>query len=298
MVGLRLLTGFGHAVWNVSRHTYLTEVTATHRRGRAIAIFGGVGRIGGFIGPAAGGAIAAHAGLRAPFLAFAAVAVVVILITLFGLAPDRRTPASGGQKVFPIWDVFNAHRAILARAGTGQFIAQTVRAGRSVIVPLYGADIIGLDVQAIGLILSASSFVDMSLFYPAGLIMDRFGRKFAIVPSFFLQTLGTACIPFTGGFFSLMVATGVIGVGNGLSSGSMMTLGADLAPKDNVGDFLGVWRFVGDGGRMGSPLLVGAISDVVGLQPATLAIAGAGLISCGIFALLVPETLERASEMQ
>ena len=58
VVVLRLLTGFGHAVWNVSRLTYLAEATVSHRRGRAIAIFGGVGRMGSFVGPAAGGALA------------------------------------------------------------------------------------------------------------------------------------------------------------------------------------------------------------------------------------------------
>ncbi|MCB0139017.1 MAG: MFS transporter, partial [Caldilineaceae bacterium] len=62
---------------------------------------------------------------------------------------------------------------------------------------LYGADMLGLDVQTIGWIVSISSFVDMSLFYPAGFIMDRFGRKFAYVPCFLIQGIGMALIPFT-----------------------------------------------------------------------------------------------------
>ncbi len=126
--------------------------------------------------------------------------------------------------------------------------------------------------------------------------MDRFGRKFAVVPSFLLQTTGMVCIPLTGGFLTLLAATCVIGVGNGLSSGSMMTIGADLAPPDKMGDFLGVWRLVGDGGRMGSPLIVRGVSDAVGLEPAAFAIASAGLASSAIFAFLVPETLQRARE--
>ena len=296
VVGLRFLTGIGNAVWNVSRLAYLAEVTVSHRRGRAIAIFGGVGRIGGFVGPAVGGAIAVHAGLRAPFLAYAIIATGVIFIILFGLAAEQRIAESTHQKTFRTWDVFKAHRAILARAGTGQLLAQTVRSGRFVIVPLYAADVLGLGVDEIGLILSAASFVDMSLFYPAGLIMDRFGRKFAIVPSFLLQAIGMACIPFTGAFATLTAATSLIGIGNGLSSGSMMTLGADLAPVDNVGDFLGVWRLIGDGGRMGSPLIVGGISDVAGLQPAALIIACTGLVSSAIFAFFVHETLQKTNE--
>jgi len=296
VVCLRFLTGVGHAIWNVSRMAYLAEETVSQNRGRAIATFGGVGRMGGFIGPGIGGLVAAYWGIRAPFIAYAIIGVVVVLIVLFGLGPDKPVADRPDAKTFRMWDVFREKLSILTKAGTGQFLAQTVRSGRAVIVPLYGADIIGLGVDQIGFILSAASFVDMSLFYPAGLIMDRFGRKFAIVPSFLVQALGLAVVPFTGGFISLAAATCVIGIGNGLSSGSMMTLGADLAPEEDVGDFLGVWRLIGDGGRMGSPVVVGGISDFVGLQPAALVIACAGLCSSAIFALFVPETLDKTED--
>ena len=296
VVCLRFLTGVGHAIWNVSRMAYLAEETVSQNRGRAIATFGGVGRMGGFIGPGIGGLVAAYWGIRAPFIAYAIIGVVVFLIVLFGLGPDKPVADRPDAKTFRMWDVFREKLSILTKAGTGQFLAQTVRSGRAVIVPLYGADIIGLGVDQIGFILSAASFVDMSLFYPAGLIMDRFGRKFAIVPSFLVQALGLAVVPFTGGFISLAAATCVIGIGNGLSSGSMMTLGADLAPEEDVGDFLGVWRLIGDGGRMGSPVVVGGISDFVGLQPAALVIACAGLCSSAIFALFVPETLDKTED--
>ena len=296
VVCLRFLTGVGHAVWNVSRVAYLAEETVSQGRGRAIALFGGVSRMGSFIGPGVGGLVAACWGIRAPFIAYALIAVVVLLIVLVGLGPEKRGVETANKKSFRMWDIFKEHRSILTRAGSGQLLAQTVRSGRSVIVPLYAADVIGLSVDQIGFVLSAASFVDMSLFYPAGVIMDRFGRKFAIVPSFLLQALGMAAIPLTGGFISLTAAVCVIGIGNGLSSGSMMTLGADLAPPADVGDFLGVWRLIGDGGRMGSPLVVGGISDIVGLHPAALIIACAGLCSSAIFAFLVPETLEMTTE--
>ena len=70
-----------------------------------------------------------------------------------------------------------------------------------------------------------------------------------------------------------------------------MTIGADLAPNESMGEFLGLWRLVGDSGHTGSPLIVGALSDIAGLSPATYVIATLGLISSAIFAVLVPETL-------
>jgi MFS family permease len=165
--------------------------------------------------------------------------------------------------------------------------------GRHVVVSLYAADIIGLDVQSVGWILSISAFVDMCMFYPAGLIMDRYGRKYATVPCFAIQAVGMALIPLTGSFSGLLLATVVIGLGNGLGSGTMMTLGADLAPRESMGEFLGLWRLIGDAGHMGSPLVVGGIADLLSLSAATLTISGVGLLAAATFAFLVPETLNR-----
>jgi MFS family permease len=123
--------------------------------------------------------------------------------------------------------------------------------------------------------------------------MDKLGRKYAIVPSFTLQALGLLVIPFAGGFAGLLVAATLTGLGNGLSSGTMMTLGSDLAPKDSLGEFLGVWRLIGDSGFTGGPVIVGVIADVLALPAAALVMATIGFVSAGLFAFAVPETHPR-----
>ena len=100
-----------------------------------------------------------------------------------------------------------------------------------------------------------------------------------------------ALIPFSWNFATLVAATSLIGFGNGLGSGTMMTLGADLAPPDSMGEFLGLWRLIGDGGQSGGPIVVGAVAQVVGLVPAIFVIALIGALGSAIFGLLVPETL-------
>ena len=74
---------------------------------------------------------------------------------------------------------------------------------------------LGLDAAAIGLVQSASSMVDMTLFFPAGYIMDRFGRKFTSVPSFAVMSIGMALIPLTGGYVPLLLVSLVIGPSSG-----------------------------------------------------------------------------------
>ena len=296
-VVLRVIAGFGRALFGVAQHAYVAGVAAVGRRGRSIALFGGLNRIGRFFGPMAGGLLASAFGLRSTFLAFGGMNILVLLAVV-AFVPTTPASSSASEPVMDwgrVWATLKGRYRILAAAGGGQLLAQTIRAGRGAVIPLYAADVIGLDVRAIGLIVSLAAAVDMSLFYPAGWIMDHLGRKCAIVPSFLIQAVGMALIPLTSSFLALLAAASLIGFGNGISSGSMMTLGADLAPKETRGEFLGLWRLIGDGGHTFGPLIVGQVADLLALSMAPLAIAAAGVCAGLVFGLLVPETLERQS---
>ena len=294
VVVYRLLTGAGMALWGISRHAYIAEVIQVSRRGRFIAVLGGIGRIGMFLGPALGGVVAKTFGLRAPFLVYAALGVAGMMVVIAWVVDERDERGKRNREAdHSFWDVLGAHWRVLLTAGSGQLLGQTVRSARHIIIPLYAADIIGLDVQAVGLIISLSSAVDMMMFYPAGLLMDRLGRKFAYVPSFTMQALGMMLIPATGSFWGLAMVATFIGLANGLGSGTMMTLGTDLAPEKARGEFLGLWRFIGDGGSVASPVVIGSVAGLLGLVHAPLFTAAMGLGGAGVLFFFVPETLQK-----
>ncbi len=292
LVVLRLLSGAGAAMWMLSRMAYISDVIPLEIRGRALSAFGGVSRIGVFASPAIGGYIGATMGLRSPFLLAAALAAVTLVITL-RYVPESRQPAEAAQRR-PHWrtlaQIVTTYRRDLLSAGSAQVLAQMIRAGREIIVPLYGATELGLDVAAVGVILTVSAAIDMSLFGIAGLLQDRLGRKWASVPSMIILGTGMAMVPLTGGFVSLLIAAAVMGLGNGIGSGTMMTLGSDLAPRNAMGEFLGMWRLIGDGGNTGGPLVVGAVADLTGLALAAVVLAGVGGLAAANLAWFVPET--------
>jgi MFS family permease len=297
VIALRLLAGIGAALWSLSRHAYLTEATRAVGRGRALAAFGGATRIGHFVGPAVGGVVAGTLGFGAAFSLYALIAAVAFALCAVNLqARDPR--ASGARQRLghraALSEVLRAQRGTLLVTGSGLLMAQMVRSGRRIVIPLYGAAVLGLDVQAIGWVLSAAALLDVTMFPIAGVLMDRLGRKWAIVPSFALQALGMALVPLAGGFWGLLVVGCVIGLGNGIGSGTMMTLASDLARPGTIGEFLGVWRVIGDAGSMGGPVVVGAVADVLTLESAALVIAVVGLGAAVVFARGVPETLRRS----
>lgn len=297
---LRIISGFGRAMYGVSMYIYITNHVEKFQRGKAIAIFGGIHRLGGFIGPAIGGIIAATLGLRAPFVVFAITGLVglafVMIYTQNATTPKQKNDKSH-QHNLNVIDVLRSHYRILASAGTAQLFGQMIRAGRTVIIPLFAANALGLGVEQIGFIVSLSIAVDFSLFFVSGWLMDRYGRKFAIVPCFSIQALGMALVPLTASFTGLLFAAILIGFGNGLGAGTMMTLGADLSPEDSRGEFLGVWRLIGDVGHMGGPLVVGTVADILVLSSAIWVIAGSGLVAASIFLFFVPETLKQKKQI-
>jgi MFS family permease len=291
-----LVSGIGNALWNISRHAYMTDLIPLEKRGRISATFGGINRIGTFLGPLLGATVAATFGLRVPFMIFGVVTIVAfILSALFVNEAVAARKSRGGVRGHTrhLVEIARAYAGILTTAGIAQLLAQMIRTGRNSIIPLYAADVVGLDVQAIGWIVTLAAAIDMAFFYPAGMIMDRWGRKFASVPSFAIQGIGMALVPLTFSFETLLMATLVIGFGNGIGSGTMLTLGSDLAPKESMGEFLGVWRLIGDSGSTGAPIAVGGVADLVGLSMSALVLGAVGLGAAALLAFLVPETLNR-----
>jgi MFS family permease len=294
VVGFRLLAGVGTAMWGLSRHAFITQATDSSNRGRSIAVFGGINRIGVFAGPAIGGIVATASSTRASFVLAGVMGALAFAAGLAFIPNDRRrmrAPEDTRQKRWHIVrTTLRENRGDLAAAGVAQLFAQMIRQGRQLLIPLVGTMMLDLNLAQVGLVMTASALLDMSMFIPAGFLMDRYGRKFAAVPSFAIMAIGIGMVPFAGNFEGLMVAGLVIGLGNGLGSGTMMTLGADLAPPGATGEFLGFWRLIGDVGMVAGPLAVGLIATAFGLTGSAIALMIAGFLASAILFFLVKET--------
>jgi MFS family permease len=136
--------------------------------------------------------------------------------------------------------------------------------------------------------------MEMLLFYPAGSVMDRWGRKAVALPCLVIMSLGMVLVPLTGGFWAMVVVGLLIGFGNGLGSGIVMTLGADFSPAAGRAQFLGAWRLCGDLGTAGGPLLVAGATAALSLGAASVAMGVLGMAGASLMLFLMPETLRRA----
>ena len=295
LIGAQLIGGIGNALWMLARHAYMTDVIPMANRGRAIALFGGVNRMGTFAGQFC--SIFLGVNLRLPFFIYAGIVLLNLFLCFFFIPETRRGTSRTTDKKVPylkhLLQVSRQHARLLATAGVGQVCVQTLRRGCHIIIPLYADEIVGLSTQQVRSVVMISSAVDMSMFPVAGFMMDRFGRRYATVPGICIFATGMVLMPFTGSFTWLLLAAILMRLGNGIASGTMMTLGADLAPRDGTGEFLGLWRLTGDFGGSAGPVVVGNLADLFGLSYSGFALGGIGYLAVGIFLWLVPETLKK-----
>ncbi|MCA9829718.1 MAG: MFS transporter [Dehalococcoidia bacterium] len=292
--GLVVAMGAAWSIWLLARLSFVTEVAPVEQRGRALSLLGGANRVGNFVGPFAGGAAIWFAGNSSVFYVQAGLSgLACVCLFLFVKDDGRdRSAVHHGNVYQRLGQVVVSNRRVFLTAGLAATAIGILRASRQAVIPLWG-DSIGLDGGHISLIFGISSALDMLLFYPVGIIMDRWGRKFAGVPCLLTMAVGMILIPLSGSFTTLLLASLLTSLGNGFGSGIVMTLGADFSPVIGRPDFLGVWRLVGDMGTAGGPALLGIVAGFASLSAASVAAGGLGLAGAAIMIFLMEEPLHR-----
>ncbi|NQW16586.1 MAG: MFS transporter [Chloroflexi bacterium] len=296
-IALRFCQGMARAVWSISRQAYIAKVIPNQNRGRALALFGGVNRMALFAGPLAAAFIAQEFGLQSTFFAQAGIGIITAVLMLKMLVDTGGggLDVEGESIVSRLGEVVTENKRIFATAGVAAVCLQLIRNGRSILIPLWG-DAIGIDIRGINLIMSASSLVDSFFFYPVGIVMDRWGRKWVLVPSLIVLGSSLVLIPLAGSFGTLLAIGLWAGVGNGISSGIVFTLGVDFSPPNRTGEFIGVWRLIGDIGGSTGPFIVGFVAQAATLGVASVVTGGFGFIGAAVAFFFVQETLKKSGK--
>ncbi|PYY35404.1 MULTISPECIES: MFS transporter [unclassified Curtobacterium] len=323
------LVGLSTAVFALARHAYMTTAIPLRIRARALSSLGGVFRFGYFVGPfLAAGVIHLTGTTQSAFWVHvvcclgAAVVLLVIRDPATGVrglqrparasrptATDAAATTAGTtrpgelegeqfveEESHGLFRTIRAHHRVLVRLGSGAALIGAMRAGRQVILPLWAVSV-GLDDSTAALVIGIAGAVDFALFYTSGQIMDRWGRLASALPCmlglsicYFLLAWSDHLDARVGWFVAVAMA---MSLANGVGSGILMTLGADLAPSDRPAPFLGAWRFTGDLGSAAAPLVISGVTALATIAVASGVMGVLGLVGAGILLRYVPRYLPR-----
>ncbi len=291
--------GVSTAVFALGRQAFMATFVPLHFRARALSTLGGTFRLGYFVGPLISALIIHLTGSVQVVFLVHIVGCVGAAIVLFVLKDPsdiiaaKRMAVIEAKEPSPIglWRTIWNRRDVLLRLGTGAALIGAMRSSRQVILPLWAVSIHVPEAET-ALIIGIAGAIDFGLFYTSGQIMDRFGRLWSALPAMLGLSAGFLVLAFThdvpGAVIWFICTAFFMSVANGVGSGILMTLGADLAEPRNPAPFLGAWRFTGDLGGAGAPLALSALTAVISIAFASAFLGVLGIVGAAILLRYVP----------
>ena len=269
------LVGACAAVFGLARHTYMAEHVPFAIRARALSILGGMFRAGGVFGPLlAAGLIFLG---EVSYVYWVSVILCLVAASLVFATKSDEVADKANQTRFSTWHITKREWRKLSTLGVASSFLAIVRTARIIGLPLW-ALYLKVPPGTAALFIGIAASLDLFLFYTSGQVMDRWGRRAAAVPTMFLLGLTMFALPFTQDEWGILWIGLAMSIANGLGSGLIMVLGADLAPPDARGEFLSAFRLMIDTSTSITAPILSFAAVTVGL--------GAGFMFFGVLSLL------------
>lgn len=292
----QFLIGIGSSLWLAGREISGLNLVRQDQRGRLMSGFFGFQMAGMAVGPLAGGVLVDAAGLWSLFFWHAALAAAILIFTMMvetrsgaaHVVAATPAPALGGFREIPRDDRMTFAILIFAT-----FSMSLYRMSLNSLLPLHAGVSVGLSGTQVGTLFGITSLGIILMIVPAGLILDRIGRKWAAVPAAILPALSFAAMPLARDLSALSAVAGLLGLANGLSLGSISTFSYDVIPERARGRLQAMRRLVGDAGSLTGPLIGGLVADRYSAASAFLAFAPLMALTALLLAFGTRETLHR-----
>ncbi|QGF24092.1 MFS transporter [Raineyella fluvialis] len=263
----RAAGGIGSAMFTVSAMTLLIRSVPDSHRGRATGTFQTGFLIGNMTGPAVGGLLAAVS-IRAPFFFYAGTLVAAAVVGMVML--HRPGASTGGTRPVAEVALSRPFRRILADSRYQAALVCNFANGwsslgiRSSLTPVLVVEVLHRDPVWTGLTIAIASVVQTIALRPAGLFVDRIGRRPAMITGSLiggLSMLAVAFVPDVGSLIGVLCAYAL----------AVSLMGT--APAATVGDIAGprsgtpvaVFSMASDAGQIFGPIVAGVIADRVGI---------------------------------
>jgi MFS family permease len=163
----------------------------------------------------------------------------------------------------------------LLTIGTVGTIVVVMRMSKSLGLPLL-AIAIGIPAEKTALYIGIAGAIDLSLFFLSGQVMDKYGRRWAAIPTLVGMSISNLLFFIVSDEPMFLTVAIILSIANAFSSGLVLVLGADAAPEDARSEFLASFRLMIDtGAALTSPVLSTLIVITGGLAP-----------SMGLFSLI------------
>jgi MFS family permease len=279
------IVGSSSAVFALARLAWMAEHVPIPTRARALSVLGGMFRAGSFVGPVLAAAVIKLFSVQAVYYLPLVLCGLAALVLLF--AKGEETEARNSSSLRETFRVARREGKKLATLGVASSILSSLRATRMIGLPLIAVSL-NLPTEQASLFIGIAGALDFAMFYLSGQIMDRFGRGFAAVPTLAGLGLAHLIVGIAVDANTFLWLALLMSVANGIGSGVIMVLGADLAPSDKRSEFLASYRLLVDLGEAAVPVILAPMVLAVGLTSAMAGFGFLGFIGAGLMYRYIP----------
>ena len=299
LVVVRFLHGLATAIYGPVAMAVVADVAGA-RKGEMLSWFSSVGIIGTLLGAPIGGFIldVGHTGgpvLWQFRLVFALSAVTGLAALILGLrtlgVKERVEEGLGfGERVRRfqegIREVLSDKRIVATSSMEG--VQNMTMGALEAFLPVYAVTVAGLTEFQAGLLWGSQIVVTMLSKPVMGRVSDSHGRRPLIVVGLVLCGASFATVPFMHGFWTLLAACLVFGLGEAFVTSSSAAMVADLCRERHFGSAMGAFGTIFDIGHASGPILGGLLVGWLGYQISFPAMAVALFLAIPVFLRFVP----------
>ena len=284
----RILSGLAAVSTFSIGAAYVGDIIRPEERGIAFGLYASSMGLGFAVGPLIGAAVASWGGIPASYLTASALGVLGASIAAWGLKDTRLVrPGVRSQRVGPAWGnmrLLLRNPALLAGSVGNMLTSITFGGMISNFFPLYVAQLGGTQ-AAINSMFSARAFGSTAARLPTGVLSSRLTGWLTITLALTL-VLGVILAMSTTVSLAWL---GVLLVIEGIGYGAFLTAGQAFVAEHSTpatrGTAIGVYSTAGSIGSTLSPILLGAVADILGVRAVILTTAlltALGLATIGL----------------
>jgi MFS family permease len=275
LVVVRFLHGFATAIYGPVAMAVVADMAGA-KKGEMLSWFSSVTIMGTLAGAPIGGLLlslmgGAHGASDTTFHVIygivAATGVLALLLGMGFLFKDEKPRDQSAEPWFRkfisgIREVAGDRRVIAASGMEG--VQNMAMGALEAFLPIYAVTVAGLSAFEAGLLWAGQMITTMLAKPLMGRFSDGHGRNGVIVAGMLCCAAPFALIPTLTGFWSLLAACLIFGLGEALVTSSSAALVADLCREKHYGTAMGVFGTLYDVGHASGPILSGILVGMLG----------------------------------
>ncbi len=182
-----------------------------------------------------------------------------------------------------------AQRELLLPLGAAVALSLTGDSTLYAVLP-NSAEVVGVNLAAVGLLLGANRLVRIPGNPLAGALYDRQGRRRLFLLGLVIGVLSTLAYGLVHGFWPMLAARLLWGCAWSLINVGAYTMILDRSSRLDRGRMTGIYQMFYLLGLTLSPLVGGMLTDALGFRPAVAICAGLSAVGLAVAAVALPET--------